>query len=186
MKSVIAQGATVAKAVEEAVKKAGNPKEFFIKILQDAQGGFLGFGSTKAKVALFFKKDELMQRDTEVLSQDSYKDLFDNKGLDRQLGEQDQHGSSNQPKARSSKGSGSMRRRSLNTSQQKTRHTNKSNTSTQKKVNEADQGNKEEKGKVSNRPRTRSMGRVRGDRRQGTRWGKRSNESRKKDDKDQS
>lgn len=186
MKSVIAQGATVAKAVEEAVKKAGNPKEFFIKILQDAQGGFLGFGSTKAKIALFFKKNELVQRNAEVLAQDSYKDLFDNKSLDRQLGEQEQQGGSNQAKPRQSKASGQMRRRSLNTSQQKGRHTNRGNTSSQKKENEVDQRNQEEKSKESGRPRTRSVSRARGDRRQGTRWGKRSNESRKKDDKDQS
>ena len=45
MKSVIAQGATVVKAIEEALKKADMPKEFFVKILEEAQPGFLGFGA---------------------------------------------------------------------------------------------------------------------------------------------
>ena len=54
MKSVLAQGATVVKAIEEALKKADMPQEFFVKILEEAQSGFLGFGAKKAKIASIF------------------------------------------------------------------------------------------------------------------------------------
>lgn len=89
MKSVIAQGATVTKAVEEALKKASNPKEFFIKILQEAQGGFLGFGSTKAKVALFFKKEEQARTERSMVSRGEYKGLFNNKSMQKQIDNQE-------------------------------------------------------------------------------------------------
>ena len=79
MKSVIAQGATVAKAVEEALKKANMPQEFFIKLLEEAQSGFLGFGAKKAKIALFFKQYSYDQKKHDnLLSQESYENLFDN------------------------------------------------------------------------------------------------------------
>ncbi|MBM18309.1 MAG: hypothetical protein CL947_04555 [Epsilonproteobacteria bacterium] len=85
MKSVITQGASIAKAIEDALQKAGMPQEFFIKVLEEPQSGFLGFGSKKAKIALFFKKDDTTKRDNAVLSQGSYKDLFNNPGLQKQL-----------------------------------------------------------------------------------------------------
>lgn len=85
MKSVIAQGATVVKAVEEALKKAGMPEEFFVKLLEDAQAGFLGFGSKKAKIALFFKQQAPHYKNDGLLSQDSYQDLFDNDSMSKQI-----------------------------------------------------------------------------------------------------
>ena len=86
MKSVIAQGATISKAIDDALNKAGKPQEFFIKVLEEGQAGFLGFGSKKAKIALFFKKDDYSRRDSEVLPQGAYKDLFNNETLNKQLG----------------------------------------------------------------------------------------------------
>lgn len=86
MKSVIAQGATISKAIEDALNKAGKPQEFFVKVLEEGQAGFLGFGSKKAKIALFFKKDDYSRRDSDVLPQGAYKDLFNNESLDKQLG----------------------------------------------------------------------------------------------------
>lgn len=83
MKSVIVQGTTVAKAIDEALVKAGMPVEFFIKVLEEAQPGFLGFGSKKAKIALFFKKEQ-GRRDGSLLSRGSYKDLFENENLQAQ------------------------------------------------------------------------------------------------------
>lgn len=80
MKSVIVQGTTVAKAIDEALVKAGMPIEFFIKVLEEAQPGFLGFGSKKAKIALFFKKEQ-GKREGSLLSRGSYKNLFDNEKL---------------------------------------------------------------------------------------------------------
>lgn len=85
MKSVIAQGATVAKAIEEALKKADEPQEFFVKILEEAQAGFLGFGAKKAKIALFFKKDSRNHKNDRVLSQTNYEELFENPSLYKQI-----------------------------------------------------------------------------------------------------
>jgi hypothetical protein len=85
MKSVIAQGSTATKAIEEALKKAGMPAEFFVKILEDAQSGFLGFGAKKAKIALFFKHNAHHSKKDGLLNQDNYKDMFDNQDLDKQI-----------------------------------------------------------------------------------------------------
>lgn len=87
MKSVIVQGATIAKAIDEALVKAGMPAEFFIKVLEEALPGFLGFGSKKAKIALFFKKEQ-NRREGSLLSRGSYKDLFNNENLLAQSVEQ--------------------------------------------------------------------------------------------------
>lgn len=91
MKSVIVQGATVAKAIDEALIKAGMPIEFFIKILEEAQPGFLGFGSKKAKIALFFKREQ-GRREGSLLSRGSYKDLFENENLQAQPVDQAKQG----------------------------------------------------------------------------------------------
>ena len=87
MKSVISQGVSTAKAIELALQKAGTPEEFFVKVLEEAQSGFLGFGSKKAKIALFFKKEDLGDTD-ELLSQRSYEHLFNNKSLNKQIVDQ--------------------------------------------------------------------------------------------------
>lgn len=87
MKSVIAQGSTVARAIEEALKKAGMPQEFFIKLLEDAQSGFLGFGSKKAKIALFYKQESTAKLDG-LLQQKSYEELFDNQEIGKQIEQQ--------------------------------------------------------------------------------------------------
>src|SRR3990167_4994539 len=88
MKSVIAQGSTIAKAIEEALKKAGMPAEFFVKLLEDAQGGFLGFGAKKAKIALFFKQNHPNFKHDELLSQETYQDLFNSQAIGRQIEQQ--------------------------------------------------------------------------------------------------
>jgi predicted RNA-binding protein Jag len=88
MKSVIAQGSTVTKAVEEALKKAGMPEEFFVKLLEDAQGGFLGFGAKKAKIALFFKQNQYHSKHDSMLNQDSFQDLFDSNEISKQIEQQ--------------------------------------------------------------------------------------------------
>ncbi len=89
MKSVIAQGSTIAKAIEEALKKADMPQEFFVKVLEDAQAGFLGFGSKKAKIALFFKNVVLSDKTSEnMFSKGSYAGLFNNPQMKKQLDQQ--------------------------------------------------------------------------------------------------
>lgn len=90
MKSVITQGATVAKAIEEALKKADMPKEFFVKVLEDAQAGFLGFGAKKAKIALFFKEDSVSTKHHQesMFERGSYENLFNNPSIKKQIEQQ--------------------------------------------------------------------------------------------------
>ncbi len=82
MKSVVVEASTVAKAIEIAWLKAEKPEEFFIRILQEHVSGFLGFGSQKAKIVLFFKNthksDSLFPI---VLKQKEYASFFGNKNL---------------------------------------------------------------------------------------------------------
>ena len=85
MKSVIAQGSSVVKAIEEALKKAGMPAEFFVKLLEEAQSGFLGFGAKKAKIALFFKQHNYPDKKDGILNQNVYEDLFDNSAINKQI-----------------------------------------------------------------------------------------------------
>lgn len=88
MKSVIAQGASVAKAIEEALKKADQPKEFFVKLLEDAQAGFLGFGAKKAKIALFFKEEQHVRKQDSLFDRGSYENMFNNQAMKKQIEQQ--------------------------------------------------------------------------------------------------
>src|SRR3990167_7412015 len=55
MKSVIQEGSSLAKAIEEGWEKAGKPVEFSVKIYQEAEYNFLGLGTKKkAKICIFF------------------------------------------------------------------------------------------------------------------------------------
>lgn len=54
MKSVMQEASSIAKAIEQAWIKAGQPTEFSIKILEEPQKNFIGFTMRSAKVALFF------------------------------------------------------------------------------------------------------------------------------------
>lgn len=64
------------------------PEEFFVKLLEDAQGGFLGFGAKKAKIALFFKQNQSISKHDGMLNQDSFQDLFDNNEISKQIEQQ--------------------------------------------------------------------------------------------------
>lgn len=89
MKSVIAQGSSIAKAIEEALKKADMPQEFFVKVLEEAQAGFLGFGSKKAKIALFFKNDVVSEKSQKsMFDKGTYAGLFNNPEMKKQLDQQ--------------------------------------------------------------------------------------------------
>jgi len=81
MKSVIAQGATIAKAIEEALKKAEMPQEFFVKVLEVGQSSFLGFGGKKAKIALFFRQHPSYEKDDRF----AYQNFFDNPKIRQQI-----------------------------------------------------------------------------------------------------
>jgi hypothetical protein len=54
MKSVMQEASSIAKAIEQAWIKAGQPIEFSIKILEEPQRNFIGFTMRSAKIALFF------------------------------------------------------------------------------------------------------------------------------------
>lgn len=54
MKSVIQEASSITKAIELGWIKAGKPKEFSVKILEEATKNFFGFTTKKAKVVVFF------------------------------------------------------------------------------------------------------------------------------------
>jgi len=54
MKSVIQEASSLCKAIEQGWLKAGKPKEFSIRILQEPYKNFLGMTTQNAKIAVFF------------------------------------------------------------------------------------------------------------------------------------
>lgn len=56
MKSIVQEASSITKAIEQGWQRAGKPAEFTIKIFEQGSRGFLGFGSTPAKVGIFFKE----------------------------------------------------------------------------------------------------------------------------------
>lgn len=62
MKSVIQEASSVSKAIEQAWQKAGMPKEFSVKIHQEAHRNFLGMIKQTAKIALFFDERPAQQQ----------------------------------------------------------------------------------------------------------------------------
>lgn len=62
MKSVVAEASSIAKAIELAWQKAGQPKEFLIKVFQEPQRNIFGLTKTSAKVGIFFDDAALVQK----------------------------------------------------------------------------------------------------------------------------
>ncbi len=56
MKSIVQEASSIAKAIDQGWQRAGKPAEFTIKVFEQGSRGFLGFGSTPAKVGIFFKE----------------------------------------------------------------------------------------------------------------------------------
>jgi len=54
MKSILQEASTIAKAVEQGWKEAGEPQEFSVKILELPQWNFLGLTTRSAKIAFLF------------------------------------------------------------------------------------------------------------------------------------
>ena len=54
MKSIIQEASSLSKAIEQGWIKAGKPKEFSVRILQDSDKNFLGITTKNAKIAVFF------------------------------------------------------------------------------------------------------------------------------------
>ena len=62
MKSVVAEASSIAKAIELAWQKAGQPKEFLIKVFQEPQRNMFGLTKTSAKVGIFFDDAAMVQK----------------------------------------------------------------------------------------------------------------------------
>lgn len=54
MKSIMEEASSILKAIEKGWTKAGQPKEFSVKIFEEAQKNFFGMTVKPAKIALFF------------------------------------------------------------------------------------------------------------------------------------
>lgn len=57
MKSLMEEASSVAKALEKAWERAGNPKEFTVKVLDKPEKNFFGFTTKSAKVAILFEEE---------------------------------------------------------------------------------------------------------------------------------
>lgn len=54
MKSIIQEGSSIAKAIEQGWIRAGKPESFTIKVLEEAEKNFIGLTKRSAKVALYY------------------------------------------------------------------------------------------------------------------------------------
>ncbi len=59
MKSIIQEASSISKAVELAWTKANKPKEFSIKVFQEAQKNFIGMTTRSAKIAFLFSDESI-------------------------------------------------------------------------------------------------------------------------------
>lgn len=56
MKSIMEEASSIAKAVEKGWIKAGCPKEFSVKVFENAEKNFIGFTTRQAKIGIFFEE----------------------------------------------------------------------------------------------------------------------------------
>jgi len=54
MKSIIEEASSIQKAIEKGWQKAGQPKEFSVKIFEEPQRNFIGMTVKSAKIGIFF------------------------------------------------------------------------------------------------------------------------------------
>ncbi|PKN03283.1 hypothetical protein CVU75_03065 [Candidatus Dependentiae bacterium HGW-Dependentiae-1] len=57
MKSLMEEASSIAKALEKAWARAGNPREFTVKVLDKPEKNFFGFTTKSAKVAILFEEE---------------------------------------------------------------------------------------------------------------------------------
>ncbi len=55
MQSLVQEAATIEKAVAQAWRKAGNPAQFQVKVLEEPERNFLGMVTRSAKIAIMFE-----------------------------------------------------------------------------------------------------------------------------------
>lgn len=63
MKSIVHEGSSIAKAVEQGWIKAGKPAEFTIKVLEEAKKNFIGLTTHSAKIALYFDEKRVAKQE---------------------------------------------------------------------------------------------------------------------------
>lgn len=59
MKSIIEEASTITKAIDACWERAGKPKEFSVRILEEPEKSFWGFTTKPAKVALLFEDKKI-------------------------------------------------------------------------------------------------------------------------------
>lgn len=64
MKSIIEEAPSILKAIEKAWARAGNPREFSVKIFEDSQRNFFGMTTKQAKVGVFFEIEPIQSEST--------------------------------------------------------------------------------------------------------------------------
>jgi len=64
MKSIVQEASTIAKAIEQGWKLAGEPREFSIKVLEAPTHNFFGFTTRSAKVAIVFQEQQQARQAT--------------------------------------------------------------------------------------------------------------------------
>lgn len=72
MKSILQEASTIAKAVEQGWKEAGEPHEFSVKILELPQRNFIGLTTRSAKIAFMFNGAPLKPEPTQRSNQKTY------------------------------------------------------------------------------------------------------------------
>lgn len=56
MKSIVHEASSIAKAIEQGLAKAGNPRDFAVKILEYPEKNFFGITTKPAKIALYIEE----------------------------------------------------------------------------------------------------------------------------------
>lgn len=58
MKSIVEEASSITKAIEKAWLRAQKPREFSIKIFEEAEKNFIGMTTKSAKIGLFYKEEQ--------------------------------------------------------------------------------------------------------------------------------
>lgn len=84
MKSIVQEGSSVAKAIEKALQIAGNPRDFTVKILEEAEKNFFGMTTKPAKISFVFGHDAKPAHASHAERQRTEKPKFEKKSPERQ------------------------------------------------------------------------------------------------------
>ncbi len=65
MKSIVEEASSIIKAIEKGWAKAGQPKEFSVKIFEEPQRNFIGITTRSAKIGIFFNDSAVSSKPSE-------------------------------------------------------------------------------------------------------------------------